>query len=160
LNASKDGDLQVMAMGAYQPERFGPIYTRSSSQMKRRVLAVTFISVLILTLFYLNPRPQTFESYNPASFTKSSTSKTSADFPNEFPKNIWQTGSDSQKEKWEDQTGTWISKNADWKYELLTGELLTPSSLIVAKFFQMTQTHFSSRTASAIVRLLLHSGTT
>jgi hypothetical protein len=148
-----------MAMGAYQPERFGPLYTRSSSPMKRRALAATFISILILILFYLKQRPKTFESFTPASSTELQPPRINADFPDEFPKNIWQTGSDSQKEKWEDQTGTWISKNQDWKYELLTGEPLIPSPTIVVELFQMTQIHFLWRIASETVQLLLHFGT-
>jgi len=40
----------------------------------------------------------------------------------EFPKNIWQTSSDESREKWANESATWIELNPDWHYEWLSDE--------------------------------------
>ncbi|PVH77649.1 glycosyltransferase family 32 protein, partial [Cadophora sp. DSE1049] len=37
-----------------------------------------------------------------------------------FPKKIWQSGSQSTRENWAEQTETWTSMNEDWNHEWLT----------------------------------------
>lgn len=106
-----------MAMGAYPIKTFGPIYSRTTSPMRRRIVAICIVWILVLLVFYVDRVPQPFGSYTqsmPASFTKLSPPRVEQPtIAVEFPKKIWQTGSDSKKKKWEEKTETWISQNPD-----------------------------------------------
>jgi hypothetical protein len=124
-----------MATGAFgQPGRYDPpiMYTRLSSLSRRRNFVLATIACFIVIIFYVGGNPRSISSYElpeipiTSPFINKPTTPepeiVQPAFPEEFPRNIWQTGSESMKKQWAEKTDTWISKNPDWKYELLTGK--------------------------------------
>lgn len=115
-------------MGAYQKRQFGPIRPpRVSSPLRRRIITIAVTAIVLLSFLFLGSSHRTLGSLRPPTLSPTMVSSTTAlDITGsitaeEWPKNIWQTGSHSMKVEWESKTTTWMKQNPGWKYELLTG---------------------------------------
>jgi len=118
-----------MVIGGYHTAKLGPMYTHATNSMRRKPIITALALLVLIALFFAPRTPEGISSYAhvkiPTTFTDAVNfnPRPISGFSDEFPKKIWQTGSESMKEKWAAQTETWTSMNEEWNYELLTGPI-------------------------------------